>query len=152
MTALPQSPREIPAAFVAAWAVRDTGALAALFASDAGFVNVVGIWWEDRAAIEGVHDHALTRFFAQSRPVLGPVKPRWIGEGVAVIRARMRLSGQLAPDGAEAPARGTILSFVAEKTARGWRLLSAQNTDIVPGAETQLASATGLRPQDYGRS
>lgn len=152
MAALPQSPGEIPAAFVAAWAARDAGALAALFAPDADFVNVVGIWWEDRAAIEAAHDYALTRFFAQSRLVLGRVKTRRIGEGVAVIHARMRLSGQLTPDGAEAPARSTILSFVAEKTARGWRVFSAQNTDIVPGAETQLASATGLRPQDYRRS
>ncbi|WP_227284670.1 hypothetical protein [Boseongicola sp. H5] len=46
-------------------------------------------------------------------------------------------------------------AFVAACAARDAGVLaalSAQNTDIVPGAETQLASANGLHPQDYGRS
>ncbi len=48
MTELPATPEEFPRAFAAAWMARDAVALAALFAADADFVNVAGLWWEDR--------------------------------------------------------------------------------------------------------
>jgi uncharacterized protein (TIGR02246 family) len=36
-----------------AWNRADADALAELFAEDAEFVNVVGLWWHDRANIRG---------------------------------------------------------------------------------------------------
>ena len=41
--------------FAAAWNRHDATALARLFVADADFVNVVGIWWRDRCAIEEAH-------------------------------------------------------------------------------------------------
>ena len=64
------------------------------------------------------------------------------------MQCRFRLSGQRAPDGSKAGDRATILSFVLEETEEGWRAVAAQNTDVVPGAETQLNDGT-LRPADY---
>ncbi|MGK9232137.1 SgcJ/EcaC family oxidoreductase [Inquilinus limosus] len=46
---------DVPAAFIAAWNRHDMAALAALFAEDADFVNVVGLWWRSRAEIEAAH-------------------------------------------------------------------------------------------------
>ena len=135
-------------AFAAAWAARDGAALAALFAPDADFVNVVGIWWEDRAAIERAHAYALGSFFAGTRLVPGRVKVRDLG-GVAVVHARIALTGQRAPDGSRAGARTTILTFVLHRAEGGWQAVSAQNTDVVPGAETMVAGADGLAPRDY---
>ncbi|KIT15361.1 SgcJ/EcaC family oxidoreductase [Jannaschia aquimarina] len=142
------SPDAFVPAFTSAWMVRDGRALAALFAEDADFVNVVGIWWEDRNAIERAHSYALTSFFAETRLAAGRVKIRDLG-GVAVIHARMALSGQRAPDGGRAQTRTTILSFVLERRANGWTCISAQNTDVVPGTETQVAQGGGLRAEDY---
>ncbi|WP_425092782.1 YybH family protein [Tropicimonas sp. S265A] len=142
------APEDFVPAFVAAWMARDGEALGALFAEDADFVNVVGIWWEDRPAIARAHGYALGSFFAETKLVPGRVKVRQMGD-VAVIHARMRLSGQRAPDGSEAAARTTILSFVLQQGPDGWACVSAQNTDVLPGAETYLASDTGLAPQDY---
>ncbi|WP_308915941.1 SgcJ/EcaC family oxidoreductase [Jannaschia sp. LMIT008] len=135
-------------AFVAAWMARDGDALAALFAPDADFVNVVGIWWEDRADIARAHSYALRSFFAETRLVPGRVKVRDLGD-VAVIHARMALTGQRLPDGGRAGARTTILSFVLERTSGGWQAVSAQNTDVVPGAETRVAQDDRLSPGDY---
>ena len=151
MTETPvSSPEEVPRAFVRAWMARDAAALAALFAPDADFVNVVGLWWEDRAAIEAAHDYGLRVIFAQSRLTLGRVKCRMLGEAAAVVQARMRLTGQSAPPGGTAPGpRATILTFVCERGPRGWLCVAAQNTDIVPGAETHAAGDDGLRPMDY---
>ncbi len=149
MTMLPEHPEDIPSAFATAWMARDAGALAALFAEDADFVNVVGIWWEDRAAIERAHGYALRSFFSRSRLAVGRVKTRMLGDDAAVVHCRFRLSGQLAPEGGEAGARSGILSFVAMRVAEGWQVVSAQNTDIVPGAETQVNRDGVLSPQDY---
>jgi uncharacterized protein (TIGR02246 family) len=142
-------PEDFPAAFRDAWMARDGAALGALFAPDADFVNVVGIWWEDQEAIARAHGYALGSFFAKSNLVPGRVKLRMLGPDAAVVHCRFRLSGQLSPDGAAAAARSTILVFVLERIDRGWRAVAAQNTDIVAGAESLQAGAGGLRPADY---
>nr|WP_172300014.1 SgcJ/EcaC family oxidoreductase [Pseudoruegeria sp. HB172150] len=139
----------MPHAFARAWMARDAEALAALFAEDADFVNVVGIWWQDRAAIERAHDYALTSFFAQTTLTPGKVKVRYLGDDVAVVHCRFVLTGQKAPDGSDAGRRNTILVFVMRRTDLKWYCVTAQNTDIMPGAETLRATSDGLKPQDY---
>ncbi len=143
------APEEMPAAFSAAWMARDAKALAALFAGDADFVNVVGIWWEDRAAIEEAHAYGLSTFFRDSRLSVGRVKVRMLGEAAAVVHARTILSGQMSVDGAIAGTRRTILVFVMERRAAGWVCVAAQNTDIVPGSETYERNGDRLVPGDY---
>lgn len=142
------APEDFPAAFRDAWMARDGDAIGRLFADDADFVNVVGIWWEDRRAIARAHGYALGSFFAATRLSLGRVKVRRLGD-VAIVHARVRLTGQTAPDGSEAGSRTTILVFVLQRGDDGWLGVAAQNTDVVPGAETQLAGPGGLAPADY---
>ena len=144
-----EAPEDLPHAFAAAWMARDAGALARLFAVDADFVNVVGIWWQDRAAIERAHHYGLTTFFRASTLRVGRVKVRMLGDDNAVVHARMRLSGQLGPDGATAGDRQNMLIFVCARGPNGWQVVAAQNTDIVPGAETQVSDGARLGPQDY---
>lgn len=150
MAPLPTSPAEFPQAFARAWAARDAGALTALFAHDADFVNVVGIWWRDAAAIERAHALGLTTFFAQSTLRIGRVAVRELGPDHAVVHARMHLHGQIAPDGRTAGPRQTIMLFVLGRRDGGWIGLAAQNTEIIAGAETMLAgNDSSVRPQDY---
>lgn len=127
---------------------RDAKALAALFVEDADFVNVVGIWWEDRSAIERAHGYALGSFFSQTRLSPGRIKTRMLGEDAAVVHCRFHLSGQTAPDGTKANPRNTIIVFVLRQAGNHWQAVTAQNTDIVPGAETQL-NTDQLKPADY---
>ncbi|MDK3019139.1 SgcJ/EcaC family oxidoreductase [Pseudodonghicola flavimaris] len=148
MTDLPERPGDIPAAFAAAWAARDAAALAALFAEDADFVNVVGLWWHDRAAIERAHAYGLTTFFAESQLTPEVIRTRDLG-AVAVVQCRFRLTGQRDPQGRPAGPRRTILTFVARRLAAGWQVVTAQNTDVVAGAETHLMQGDLLRPADY---
>ena len=143
------TPDDFPMAFAAAWMARDGNAIGQLFVPDADFVNVVGIWWEDSSAIAKAHSYALNSFFSKSRLAAGRIKTRMLGEDFAVVHARFRLMGQLNPDGTEAGARTTILSFVLTRTEGAWRAVSAQNTDIVPGMETYRSGDNGLTPMDY---
>ena len=137
MTDLPAEPEAFPTAFRDAWTARDGAAIGRLFAPDADFVNVVGIWWENREAIGAAHGKALASFFAGTVLILGRSKVRLLGD-LAVVHQRVILKGQKAPDGGEAGDRHTILLFVLRREADGWIGVAAQNTDILPGAETRL--------------
>lgn len=145
------TPEHVPAAFVEAWNRRDPDGIAALFDEDAEFVNVTGLWWHDRQAIRRAHAYGLSRIFPHSTLALGTVRVRRMADGVAVVHARMRLSGQSPAAGVPAPGtRHTIFTFVVHRTAEGWRCAAAQNTDVVPGMETHVRDASGrLRPADY---
>lgn len=142
-------PQDMPDAFRAAWMARDAGALAGLFAPDADFVNVVGLWWRDREAIRAAHHRGLSTFFARSTLKIGRVRLRHLSEAAAVVHARMILSGQTAPDGTLLPDRRTVISFVMARTGSGWHCVSAQNTDIHDGSETMAPGPGGLEPTDY---
>jgi uncharacterized protein (TIGR02246 family) len=143
------APEDMPEAFRAAWMARDAGALAALFAEDADFVNVVGLWWRDREAIRAAHHYGLTTFFRESELRFGRVAVRRIGADAAVVHARATLTGQIGREGGTAGTRRTVLSFVMAREGAGWVCVSAQNTDIVPGQETFEATEEGLVARDY---
>lgn len=136
--------------FAAAWNARDAAALAALFDEDADFVNVVGIWWRRRRAIEKAHDYALNRFFRDSRITVEAVAVKRLGADVATVHGRWRMEGQRAPDDAVLEARRGMMLLVVRRTGDGWSIAAAQNTDIVPGAETMAATPDGLTGADYG--
>ena len=145
------SPERLPHAFAAAWNRRDARALAALFDADAEFVNVVGLWWHGRAAIEHAHAYGLARIFDRSTLEVARVKVKPLGDDVAVVHARMRLAGQTPVAGVERPRpRTTVFTFVARRTPGGWSCAAAQNTDVVPGMETNVVDEAGrLHAADY---
>ena len=148
-----ESPESIPAAFVEAWNNRDPDTLASLFDEDAEFVNVVGLWWHDREAIRKAHAYGLAHIFDRSTLRLGTVRVKWLSDDIAVVHARMRLEGQSAVGAVGRPeARTNVFSFVVHRGPEGWRCASAHNTDVVPGAETNVVDDEGrLRPADYRR-
>ncbi|WP_353471350.1 SgcJ/EcaC family oxidoreductase [Salipiger sp. H15] len=148
VTDLPRRPGDFPAAFARAWATREGAAIAALFAEDAEFVNVTGLWWTGREAIARPHDYALKSFFAATTLRPGRIAVRMLGTDHAVVRCRFHMTGQRAPDGTAAGPRQTILIFVLERRAEGWQAVAAQNTEVVPGQETFVAQ-DGLSPADY---
>lgn len=152
--AAPDHPERIPEIFAAAWNRRDPDSIASLFEEDADFVNVTGLWWHDREAIRMAHAYGLERIFPDSILRLGRVKVTWLTNRIAVVHARMHLSGQSSTSDIEHPrARTTISSFVVREGPTGWRCVSAQNTDVVPGAETNLIDEDGnFRSVSYRRS
>lgn len=145
-----EHPEKIPELFVAAWNERDADAIADLFDEDAEFVNVTGLWWHDREAIRRAHAYGLQRIFGASVLRLDTVRVKHLTEKVAVVHARMTLTGQTPVKGVESPGtRRNLFSFVVHLTPRGWSCASAHNTDVVPG-ETNVVDADGrIGPVDY---
>ncbi len=145
-------PQDIAAAFAAAWDHGDAAALAALFVDDADFVNVVGLWWTRREQIRHNHAYGFERIFPGSTMTVERMRVRRLGADVAVVHALWRVEGQTGPDGAPLGERRGVLSFVTERRPEGtWLAVSAQNTDIVPGAQTHAAHGEDLRPERYER-
>jgi uncharacterized protein (TIGR02246 family) len=144
-------PEDVPTAFVDAWNARDADAIAALFDEDAEFVNVVGLWWHDREAIRKAHAYGLTRIFDHATLRLGTVRVKRLAEDVAIVHARMTLTGQTPIGDVVTPgARTNVFTFVVHRTPSGWRCAAAHNTDVVPGAETNVVAEDGrLHRADY---
>lgn len=105
-------------------------------AEDADFVNVVGIWWRDRRAIEDAHAFAHRTFFRNSRLRIDDVAVKHLRRDLVTVHRTWTLSGQEEPDRSVGQPRRGILLFVASQEPDGWRLRTAQNTDIVPEALT----------------
>jgi uncharacterized protein (TIGR02246 family) len=149
--ALPDRPERVPAAFAEAWNRRDADGIAALFEEDAEFVNVVGLWWHDREAIRRAHAYGLERIFSRSTLEVVRVKVKSLADGIAVVHARMRLTGQTPIGETTAPSpRQNVFTFVARRGPEGWRCVAAHNTDVVPRAETNVVDEEGrLRGASY---
>ena len=146
-------PDEIPHLFATAWNARSANDIAALFEEEAEFVNVVGLWWHKREDIRKAHDYGLKTIFNKSLLEVRTVKVKLLSNALALVHARMRLTGQTATGYVHEPGdRSNIFSFVIRKGNEGWRCVSAHNTDVVPGVETNIVDAQGqLKAVDYGK-
>jgi uncharacterized protein (TIGR02246 family) len=142
-------PEEIPARFAEGWNERDADKIAALFDENADFVNVTGIWWKNREDIRKAHDYGFKVIFSNSELRVGKIAIKYLSESVAVVHARMRLTGQTPVDNDSPGVRHTQFSFVLHQKDEGWSCASAHNTDIVPGKETNIINKDGIKPVTY---
>lgn len=133
------APQDVVAGWESAWNSADAGAIATLFAPDADFVNVVGLWWHDREGIRQAHAFGFARIFPGSRIRMGAPQVRMIGDRAATVHSRWHLDGQVSPRGEPAEERRGIFTFVLEHREDGWIAVAAHNTDIVPGAQTHIS-------------
>jgi uncharacterized protein (TIGR02246 family) len=144
-------PEDVPIRFQEFWNLRDARSLANLFVEDADFVNVVGIWWQSKDDIYKAHDYGLKVIFNHSNLKVTKVKVRMIGDDVAIVHSRMRLKGQSRDSDRKVDpgTRYNVFSFVCKRDGAEWKIVSAHNTDIVPGAETNLKADGKLQSADY---
>ncbi|WJI80824.1 MULTISPECIES: SgcJ/EcaC family oxidoreductase [unclassified Mesorhizobium] len=127
--------------FDTAWNRHDMQAFGTLFADDAEFVNVVGMWWRGRNAIQAAHAHTHATFLKNSVLVWDIASLRFLGAEVALVHVRWRMTGHLDPSGAIGAPRQGILSLVTVKSPAGWRIAAVQNTNEVSEAEARMPRA-----------
>jgi uncharacterized protein (TIGR02246 family) len=144
-------PEQIPSLFAEAWNRRDPDSLASLFEDDAEFVNVTGLWWHDRPSIRKAHAYGLERIFSASMLSIDETRVKQLSHDVAVVHARMTLSGQTPIGKIKRPgSRTNVFSFVAHRVGERWLCASAHNTDVVPHMETHIVDDEGaLRAANY---
>lgn len=146
-----QSPEDVPKLFVENWNNRRPDLMAELFEEDADFINVVGLWWNNRKDIFKAHDYGLRVIFKDSFLKIISLKTKNLSDDFSVIHAKMKLIGQTPIENQTGGERRTIFTFIVRKTDQGnWIAVSAQNTDIVGGAETYIRTKSGeLKPVNY---
>ncbi|GBD08146.1 hypothetical protein HRbin22_00379 [Candidatus Thermoflexus japonica] len=120
-------------AFAECWNRHDMNAFAELFAPDAEFVNVVGLWWKGRDEIKKAHEFTHATMFKNSRLTITDVSARFPVASIAIARSRWVLEGHVSPEGAPLPPRAGILLMVLARSSGVWSIIDAQNTDIVEG-------------------
>jgi len=121
----------------AAWNQHDAKAWVAAFSDDAEFINILGTSLQGRAEIERRHAEIFRTIFARSHVVVKTRKVRALGPSAALaetdyeLRDYDRLPPGIRPTDADGTLR-TRLKYVWELRAEGWRIVSAQNTAILP--------------------
>jgi uncharacterized protein (TIGR02246 family) len=120
--------------FEVAWNRHDMDAFAMLFATDADFVNVIGMRWVGRDAIKQHHAASHATIFRSSTLKIGNTTVRFLKPEVATARSVWILSGITSETGPFAPTRTGILTHVLERIHGHWLIVLSQNTDIAkPG-------------------
>lgn len=120
-------------AFSECWNRHDMEAFAELFAPDAEFVNVVGLWWRGRAEIQRAHAATHATIFRDSHLAIGEVAVRFHEGDIAVARCRWELTGHVSPAGEPLPRRTGVLMTLVQRRGGAWKIVDAQNTDIIEG-------------------
>lgn len=146
-----QTPEDLPKLFVEYWNQRRPDLMVELFEEDADFINVVGLWWNNRQDIFKAHDYGLKMIFKNSVLSIIKLKTKMLSEKSAVVHAKMKLEGQTPIAGEKGGTRRTVFTFIVRQDDEGiWCAVSAQNTDIVTGVETYITTEDGsLKPVDY---
>lgn len=116
--------------FEEAWNHHDMDAFAMLFATDADFVNVIGMRWVGRDAIKQHHAASHATVFKSSTLKIGDTTIRFLKTDVATARSLWTLSGITSETGQLAPTRTGILTHVLERVDGHWLIVLTQNTDI----------------------
>ena len=124
--------KDVVTAFENCWNRHDMEAFAQLFAEDADFVNVIGLWWKGRPEIKQAHEASHTTMFKNSRLNISETSVRFLNPDVAIARSVGELVGHTNPQGETLPPRKGILTNVMIKWDGRWSIGASQNTDIVP--------------------
>ena len=119
--------------FAETWNRHDMNAFAELFAEDAEFVNVVGLWGKGRLEIKEAHEFTHRTMFKNSRLSVQEVAARFPSPDIAIARCRWTLEGHVTPEGGALPARKGILVNTLQRIGGVWRIIDSQNTDIIEG-------------------
>jgi len=122
----------VTAALVDDWNRHDMKGFAELFAEDAQFVNVIGMWWRGRSEIQKQHEALHATRMRNSHLVATETAVRLLRPDIAVLHIRWELTGDTGIDGVILPMRQGVMSLVTVSTGSRWQIASAQNTDVVP--------------------
>jgi uncharacterized protein (TIGR02246 family) len=117
------------------WNRHEMAAASELFADDAHWVNIVGMYWPGKSAVVGAHERLHRTFFRTTEQELRDVSVRQIAPDVAVAVAHFQMGAFTPPDGVHRPAAGNRLSFTLAKRQGQWRIVHGHNTVIDPVAQ-----------------
>lgn len=124
--------KDVVTVFEDSWNRHDIEVFAQLFAEDADFVNVIGLWWKGRPEIKQAHEASHATMFKNSSLSVSGTSVWFLKPDVAIARSEWELIGHTDPQGETLPPRKGILTNVMTEKDGRWSIVASQNTDIVP--------------------
>ena len=116
----PASVRSVITQFIDSWNRHDMLSLAALFAEDADFVDVLGNWFRDPEAIQRALAERHATVFRGSRFQEKEVAIRFQETGLAVVHAVIELSGASDRRDEPLPTALGVMTFVVVRVDGDW--------------------------------
>ena len=120
------------AAFADAWNIHSAKTLAALFAEDADFVNVMGLWLKGRAEIEQGHAQVFATFLSESHLNITDTQIKFFKADVALLHSSWEIVGQKSPDGEHQLHKNGILTALTTYKNNTWQIVALHNTGTIP--------------------
>ena len=115
---------------------KDWKAYAALFADDADWINVVGMFWHGKDNVVKSHAAYGSTVFRNGGFTYSDILIRDVAPNVAVVVVTEHSVEQLAPDGVtKLPGGEERLSFVVVKRSGQWKITLGHNTSVNKFAE-----------------
>jgi uncharacterized protein (TIGR02246 family) len=131
--------RRMATRFAETWNQHDMTAMAALFAEDADFVNVAGMYWKGRDQIRQEHARLHGLQFKESVLTIRSVTVRFLNPDVALAHIKWALEGDRDSDGTSRPPREGVASWVVTKRDGEWQVASSHNTNARPASKTKVS-------------
>jgi uncharacterized protein (TIGR02246 family) len=121
--------------YVAAWAAADANRMFASATPDIHWVNVVGMHWQGKQAVERAHAVYLKSIFKDVPMSLEAVESIVsIGSETLAVVARFDVGGYTSPGGFKVPASKDRMSLILLKTRQGLKIAHVANIEIVAAA------------------
>ena len=114
----------------AAWARRDTKALAALMADDVDWIAADGTWLKGRNAWKEHHDKLFVRQFRAAHWKLLDERVQILDSATAITITATQIEGDTGADGSAREARQSVGTRVITRHGGKWLLKTAHNTII----------------------
>ena len=134
--------RNIPQQFAAAWAKHSGHELAKLMSEDVDFVNVAGDWLHGRKDFELYHTRLLSGIFKESTLTPLQTMVRFVRPDLAVLHWSWKVVGDKNEDLTPRKPRYGIFTMLVEKKNGEWLIITAQNTNRIPGPNPELDGIT----------
>ena len=119
-----------------AWARADAALWASHYASDAEFINILGMLFPDVKTMQARHHEIFQGVFRGSRHHGALRRVRFLGPDVAIADVDIDVTGfQALPPGSVPTEPGilrTRMRHVLEKRDGVWRIVATQNTAVAP--------------------
>jgi len=121
--------------FMEAWNQHDAHALAALFAEDADFTNVMGMHVTGQKAVEAHHAPLFTGpVFKNSHLACKLRSVRFLKPDIAMVDVDWDMTGAATLDGVVRPPRKGLIDLAMARDGGQWRIAVMHNSDFTAPA------------------
>jgi len=117
-------------ALVNSWNAHDYSDMSTYTTPDADWVNIVGMWWKGRDAVQKAHQAYHESIFKASPLSTASVRVRFVTPEVAIVHHITNMAAFTTPGGRQMPGAQNLATLVLVKQRGKWLLTAGQNVPI----------------------